>query len=219
MTTHVHPVTSKSHAQLWAHARGWAIFTIAYNVTEGLASTIFGAGEESLSLFGFGVDSFIEMISGIGIWIMVNRIRRNGEGARSEGEKRALYITGFSFYMLATALTFGAILSFIFGHSPDSTVPGMVISAVSLLIMGYMVRSKEKIGTALNSPGIRADAMCARVCMYMSAILLASSGLYALTGFAWLDSLGAIGLAWFSIKEGRECFYNAKHDAVCTCSH
>ena len=75
-----------------------AIVTVAYNLLEGLVAVYFGLTDETLALFGFGLDSFVEVISGVGIWHMVLRIQKNGNDPLDKFEKRSLKITGFSFY-------------------------------------------------------------------------------------------------------------------------
>jgi len=188
---------------------GLAVFTIAYNFVEGLVSIWFGIGDETLALFGFGVDSFVEVISGIGILQMVIRIRNNPESAISKFEKSALRITGFSFYLLAAGLVAGALINIIKGHKPETTIWGIVISVISILIMYWLYSSKMVCGRKLNAEPVIADARCTLVCIYMSVVLLVSSVIYELTGFGWVDTLGAIGLAWFSFSEGREAFEKA----------
>jgi len=188
---------------------GLAVFTIAYNFVEGLVSIWFGIGDETLALFGFGVDSFVEVISGIGILQMVIRIRNNPESAISKFERSSLRITGFSFYLLAAGLVAGALINIIIGHKPETTLWGIVISVISILIMYWLYSSKMVCGRKLNAEPVIADARCTLVCIYMSVVLLVSSVIYELTGFGWVDTLGAIGLAWFSFSEGREAFEKA----------
>src|SRR5512142_1484183 len=89
----------------WQYALYLALFTIFYNLAEGVVSLYFGAHDETLTLFGFGVDSFIEVLSGIGILAMVLRIRRDPDAPRSPFERTALRITGASFYLLSAGLS------------------------------------------------------------------------------------------------------------------
>ena len=193
----------------WRTALWLAVFTIIYNLIEGLVSIYFGAQDEALTLFGFGIDSFIEVMSGIGIFAMVLRIRRNPDTPRSQFERSALHITGLAFYLLAIGLAMSAIYNLIVGHRPDTTLPGLVISLVSLAVMWALIWGKRRVGRALDSAPILADANCTLVCFYMSLVLLAASLVYQLTGFGFVDSLGALGLIYFSIKEGKESFEKA----------
>jgi len=203
-------LTDKSAiARYFQFALYLGIFTVFYNLLEGLVSIYFGISDETITLFGFGVDSFIEVLSGIGIVAMVLRIRQNPETPRSEFEKTALHITGTSFYLLAAGLAVTAVYNIVSGHKPESTLPGMVISLISIAMMWALVAGKRKVGRALNSAPILADANCTMVCIYMSVVLLVSSLIYQFTGFGWIDSLGAIGLIYFSYSEGKESFEKA----------
>jgi divalent metal cation (Fe/Co/Zn/Cd) transporter len=194
----------------WSFALWLAVFTILYNIVEGLVSIGFGVSDESLALFGFGVDSFIEVMSGIGILVMVNRIRRNPNTSRTPFEVTALRVTGTAFYILAVGLGATAVYNIFTNHKPETTLPGLIISIISIAIMWALVAGKRKVGRALNSMPILADANCTMVCVYMSLVLLASSFVYELTGFGFVDSLGAIGLIYFSVNEGRESFEKAR---------
>jgi divalent metal cation (Fe/Co/Zn/Cd) transporter len=192
-----------------------AVFTIVYNLAEGLIATWFGYQDETLALFGFGVDSFIEMISGFGIAYMVSRIQRNPTSHRSDFEKTALRVTGSSFYVLVVGLLLSAIITIIMEQKPTTTFWGVVISVISIVVMIFLLIGKIRVGNQLHSEAILADASCTKVCIYMSCVLLASSGIYELTKFAYADALGTLGLAWFSYREGKECFEKAASDKYC----
>jgi len=195
-----------------------ALFTIGYNIVEGLISIWFGIEDETIALFGFGADSFIEVISGIGILQMVIRIGMNPSGQRSPVEITALRITGWGFYLLAAGLIAGAFLNIYQHHKPESTLWGIIISIISLAVMTGLYKAKTFYGKKINSEPVIADARCTLMCVYMSLILLVSSLIYMLTGFGWIDTVGAIGLAWFSFREGKEAFEKAKGKA-CVCAH
>ena len=195
--------------QYWKYALWLALFTIIYNFAEGFVSIYFGAQDETLTLFGFGIDSFIEVLSGIGILAMVLRIRQNTEAPRSQFERTALRITGTSFYLLAAGLAATAIYNLFTAHKPTTTLPGLVISLISITVMWMLVMAKRRVGHALNSSPILADANCTMVCIYMSVVLLAASLIYQFTGFGFVDSLGALGLIYFSVHEGKESFEKA----------
>jgi len=194
-----------------------AIFTIIYNIAEGVVSIIFGITDGSLTLFGFGADSLIEVISGIGIAQMVMRIRSQESENRSKFEKRALQITGIAFYLLVAGLLITAIYNLYIHHKPETTIWGVVISLISIFVMVVLLNMKVRVGKKLNSKAIIADAHCTRVCIYMSVVLLISSAIYELTGLSWIDVLGTLGLAWFSFAEGRECFEKATKETLCGC--
>jgi divalent metal cation (Fe/Co/Zn/Cd) transporter len=209
--------SDKTLYPLYRTAFGLAVFTIVYNILEGLVSTYFGVQDESLALFGFGADSFIEVISGLGIAHMVLRIRRNPQSPRDPFERTALKVTGFAFYALVITLVTTSLYNIWTGHRPLTTVVGIVISVISIAVMWALVALKRQVGRKLDSEPILADANCTLVCIYMSVILLASSGIFELTGFAYADSIGSLGLAYFALREGRECFEKANSEKYCGC--
>jgi divalent metal cation (Fe/Co/Zn/Cd) transporter len=194
-----------------------AVFTIIYNIAEGLISTYLGFEHESLALFGFGSDSFIEVISGLGIAHMIVRIQNNPDSKRDNFERTALRVTGTAFYILVFALVLTSIYNIWTGHKPLTTFWGVVISAISILVMWILVVWKRKVGHQLNSAPVIADANCTMVCVYMSVILLVSSAIYELFGIPYIDSIGTLGLSYFAFKEGKECFEKANSDNNSCC--
>ena len=199
-----------SEQKFYKQAYGLSLFTIFYNIIEGVVSMILGYADETLSLFGFGADSFIEVMSGIGIAIMILRIKRNPDSSKSTFEKTALKITGTAFYLLSAGLLAGIVINLITRHKPETTLWGVVISIVSIAVMVWLMNAKRRIGKKLNSEPIIADANCTKVCVYMSLVLLVSSLIYELTGFAYADAIGAAGLIYFSVSEGKEAFEKVK---------
>ncbi|MEI7906327.1 MAG: cation transporter [Bacteroidota bacterium] len=216
----VNSAISLEKRKLYNFALYLSIFTIVYNIAEGLISTIIGFSDESLTLFGFGVDSFIETISGIGIAAMVIRIANNPASHKSLFEISALKITGWAFYVLSGGLLISSVLSVVSGRQPESTFWGVVISLVSIVAMLGLIYYKKKIGTALDSKAIIADAQCNVVCVYMSVTLLTSSFLYEIFSLPYVDAAGALGLVYFSVKEGKECFEKAESlNGSCSCGN
>ncbi len=210
-------MTQTTREKLYSTANLLAVITILYNLVEGIVSIWMGAADETLALFGFGADSFIEVLSAVGVWHMIRRIRANQGETRDEFEQRALTITGASFYMLSAGLALTSVIDIWQRHKPETTFWGIVISAVSISFMWLLIRYKTKVGKALDSPAILADAACSRACVYLSTVLFAASVGYELTGMGSLDSIGALLIAWLSWKEGREAFGKAK-GLACSCS-
>ncbi len=194
-----------------------AIFTIGYNIIEGVISMWFGFEDETLTLFGFGVDSFIEVMSGTGIAMMVLRIKQYPESPKSTFEITALKITGSAFYLLSAGLLIGIVAALVNHHKPQTTFGGVVISLVSIVVMIWLMNAKKRIGTLLNSEPIISDSNCTKICVYMSVVLLVSSLIYEFTGFAYADLIGAAGLIYFSVSEGKEAFEKAKGKSCCCC--
>lgn len=204
---------------LYTWASALAAFTIFYNIIEGIVSVYFGIEDETVSLFGFGLDSFVEVISGVGIWHMIRRIRRHGSENPDRFEKRALKITGASFYLLAFGLAVTAVMNLVTGHAPETTVWGIIVALVSILSMAVLLHYKVRVGRELGSRAIIADAHCTRACMLLSIALLVASAGYELTGYGGLDSIGAVAIAAFSFREGRESFEKARNEGICSCSN
>jgi divalent metal cation (Fe/Co/Zn/Cd) transporter len=203
----------QSKLNLYKRASLLAQITIFYNLIEGVVSVFFGVADETLSLFGFGVDSFVEVLSGIGIWNMVRRMRHNPDADTERFEKRALRITGAAFYLLAVGLVITAGINLYQGHRPETTFWGIVIAMISIFTMWALIYFKVKVGKQLNSNAILEDANCTKACLYLSFTLLLASLGFELTGIGGIDSIGAILIAIFSFREGRESFEKARGDS------
>jgi divalent metal cation (Fe/Co/Zn/Cd) transporter len=200
----------------YATAYALALITIFYNLIEGLVSVLLGYEDGAMSLFGFGLDSFVEVISGVGVWHMVRRQRLTDKSEHDKFERQALRVTGAAFYLLAAVLLLTAAVNIYQGHRPETTFWGMVVGAVSICSMWLLIHYKVKVGRALGSDAILADAACTRTCLRLSAVLLAASIGYWLTGIGYIDSAGTAIIAWLSIGEGREAFLKAKgHSCGC----
>ena len=195
-----------------------ALVTIFYNLGEGLISVFFGLEDESFALFGFGLDSFVEVASGIGIWHMIHRIQRNEGESADHFERSALRVTGGGFYLLTTGLAVMALVNLYQGHKPETTFWGTVISLISILTMWLLIHYKVKVGKALDSPAILADAACTRACLQLSFVLLVASLGYKYTGIGGFDSVGTLVIAGLCWREGKEAFSKARSGSfACAC--
>jgi divalent metal cation (Fe/Co/Zn/Cd) transporter len=191
------------------------LITIFYNFIEGAVSVFFGVQDGTVALFGFGVDSFVEVISGMGIWHMIKRMKTNSDAGYDKFEKTSLKVTGTAFYILTAALIVTSSINLYKGYKPETTLWGIIVAAFSILAMGVLMHYKIKIGGRFDSRALLADAACTKTCLYLSIILLIASIGYEVTGIGSLDSLGAAGIAIFSFKEGREAFDKAKGKSRC----
>ncbi len=195
-----------------------SVITILYNIAEGFFSVYFGLNDETLALFGFGLDSFVEVISGVGIFHMIFRMKRNPISERDGFERTALKITGFSFYLLFAGLIIASLSLIINDVKPETTMIGIIISIISIVTMYVLVHYKLKVGKALNSDAIIADANCTKTCFYLSFILLASSLSYEVFKIGYLDVAGSLGIAYFAFKEGKESIEKSKSIKLsCSC--
>ncbi len=209
---------SKSFKNLVSFALLLSAITILYNIAEGLFSIFFGLNDETLALFGFGLDSFVEVISGIGILHMIIRMKRDPVAERDGFERTALKITGISFYLLCAGLLIASLLLIINDVKPETTIIGIIISIISIITMYALVHYKLKVGRALNSDAIIADANCTKTCFYLSFILLASSLSYEVFKIGYLDVAGSLGIAYFAFKEGKESIEKSKSIKLsCSC--
>ena len=129
--------------QLYRKAWLLSLFTIFYNVVEGIISMLMGYQDETLTLFGFGVDSFIEVVSGIGVAVMIRRIQQNPGSNKSEFEINALRITGYSFFVLSAGLLAGMVINVLQHHRPETTLWGVIISLISIVVMIWLMNAKK----------------------------------------------------------------------------
>ena len=146
-------------------------------------------------------------------------MRKSPVESRDQFERQALRITGWAFYLLAAGMVLGALLNVLQGNRPVTTVPGILVSLVSIATMRWLMSAKMKVGKALHSEAIIADANCTKTCLLLSVVLLAGSVLYELFHIGWVDAAGSLGIAWFAWKEGKESLETASTGKLgCCCS-
>ena len=198
-------------------ALGLSALTIAYNLVEGVVSMAFGWADESIALFGFGADSFIEVASAL---LVLWKLLDHGNLAR---ERKATLAIGCLFLALATGIAGGAILQLAIRRHPPTTVPGLVISTLSLAFMVFLWRAKLLVAQALDSATLKAGAACSLACIQLSAVLFSGSLLFLLLpALWWVDAAAALGLAVLIGKEGLGMVRAARSAAFtggCGCGH
>ena len=184
------------------HGRRLEYFTVGWNALEGLVAVIAGAFASSISLVGFGIDSFIEVTSGSALlW----RMSVDAEIERRErSERRALKIVGTCFLALAAYITYESAMDLWSKKAAEHSVPGIVLACVSLAVMPLLSRAKRKAGRALGSAAMHADAKQTEFCTYLSGILLAGLLLNALFGLWWADAVAGLVMVPIIAKEGIE---------------
>ena len=175
-------------------------FTLAWNSLEGGIAVIAGAWAGSISLVGFGVDSFIEVTSGAALlW----RLSAEADPRRRERiEKVALKIVGVCFLVLAAYVTYEATTDLFRRQAPERSLPGIVLACVSLVAMPLLSRAKRKVARGLGSVAMHADARQTEFCTYLSAILLGGLLLNAAFGLWWADPAAALVMVPIIAKEG-----------------
>ena len=188
------------------------LFTIAYNSAEGLISIIAGAVAGSVSLVGFGLDSLIEVTSGSALmWRLRHDIKM---GRREEIERTTLRIVGGCFLALAFYILYESASTFVGHKAPERSIPGIAVSAVSVVAMPLLARAKRRIAIGIGSAAMRADARQADFCTYLSAILLGGLLLNALLGWWWADPLAGLTMVPIIAKEG----VDSLKGKACSCS-
>lgn len=201
-------------ANLSLHQKAFtlALFTMFYNVAEGLISINFGVSEDSLALLGFGLDSFVEVGSAA---IVVYKLKTTSDdcGSNLEAEKKATFLIGLLFLILALSTGAGAIYKILHQEFPHTTIPGVVISLLSLSFMFFLWKAKEKVGRQLDSATVMADARCSLACIKLSVVLLVGSLCFWLfPTLWWVDSVAALILAFFIGGEGQEMIQSTRKE-------
>ncbi|MCE1203951.1 MAG: heavy metal transporter [Holophagaceae bacterium] len=202
----------------WRRRALWlSALTIGYNLVEGLVSMAFGWADDSIALFGFGADSFIEVASAL---LVLWKLLDHGNLAR---ERKATLGIGGLFLALAAGIAGGAILQMSVRRHPPTTFPGVVISALSLACMVFLWRAKQAAARSLDSATLEADAACSLACIQLSAVLFAGSLLFLLLpSLWWVDAAAALVLALLIAREGLGMVRAARSDAFtggCGCAH
>src|ERR1700730_8870664 len=175
-------------------------FTVVWNTFEGLVAVLAGIVAGSISLVGFGIDSFIEVTSGS---VLLWRMSVDSDVHRREtNEKLALRIVGTCFLLLAAYISYDSISDLWSKRAPEHSVAGIILACVSLVVMPVLSRAKRKVGRALDSAAMHADAKQTEFCTYLSAILLAGLLLNAYFGLWWADPLAALIMVPIIAKEG-----------------
>ena len=202
--------------------RAWflAWFTILYNLLEGAVSIAFGVSGDSVALWGFGLDSLIEVASAM---VVLARLRKGFNAPGTESERRAVLAIGVLFVLLAVVVLSGAILQLASRRHPPTTLPGVVIASLSLAFMFFLWRAKTLAAGALDSAALKSDAACSLACIQLSTVLLAGSLVFMLDpSLWWLDGAAACLLSLLILKEGLEGIRAARSAGFtggCGCGH
>ena len=175
-------------------------FTIAYNSLEGLVSIVAGAIAGSVSLIGFGLDSIIEVTSGAALlWRLHHDLDRS---RREQVERTTLQIVGGCFIVLAAYIAYESGTTLIHREIPQRSIPGIIVAAVSVIVMPVLARAKRKVAAAIGSGAMQADSRQTDFCTYLSAILLGGLLLNAVAGWWWADPVAGLVMVPIIAKEG-----------------
>ncbi|CAN5706026.1 cation transporter [soil metagenome] len=202
MSQEVLITSDDNRSSLVKRGRYLEYFTIGYNSLEGLIAVVAGLISGSIALVGFGFDSLIEVTSGV---TLLWRLRADVDEERRERvEAISLRIVGACFVVLAVYVSYDSIKSLIRREAPEESLVGIVLAAVSLIVMPLLVRAKRKVARGINSGAMMADSKQTELCTYLSGLLLIGLLLNALLGWWWADPVAALIMVPIIVREGRE---------------
>ena len=193
--------TNAERAHHLKRGRRLEYFTLGWNMLEAVVAIGAGWLASSIALVGFGVDSLIECTSGA---VLLWRLASPAHDERRE--RLALRLVGASFFLLAAYVCFEAVKSLVAGEPPEASVAGIVLSAVSLIVMPLLARAKRRVAADLASHAMVADSRQTDICAYLSAILLGGLALNALFGWWWTDPVAALIMVPIIAREGFEAW-------------
>lgn len=187
-------------ARLGRRAQWLAAASVAYNALEAAIAISAGVVAGSIALIGFGLDSIVEVSSGlIVLWQFRHRLPESRE-------RRALRLMAISFFGLAAYVTAESVRALIGGHEPDASPVGMALAATSLVVMPFLSWAQRRTGRSLGSNAVVADSTQTLLCTYLSAVLLAGLVLNVTLGWAWADPIAGLVIAAVAVREGMDAW-------------
>ena len=195
-------ITDKKSEALHKKALSLSYFTVAYNLVEGVVSLIFGYLAGSIALVGFGLDSFVESLSG---FVMIWRFRKHGKISKEEEERielKATRLVAYTFFALSSYVVYEAVTKLYFQEVPSPSLPGIIIASVSVVVMPVLFYKKYKLGKLIGSRSLVADSKETLACMVLSIALLVGLGMNYYYGFWQADLIVGFIVAGYLMKEG-----------------
>jgi divalent metal cation (Fe/Co/Zn/Cd) transporter len=188
--------------------------TVGWNIIEGAVAIAAALAAGSIALLGFGVDSLMETTSGA---VLIWRLRSEAAGGADEEaieriEERAERLVGVAFLLLAAYVAFEAVSGLLSQERPDASPLGVGLTALSIPVMLWLAAAKRRVGRALGSRALLADAMQTQACWYLSVVTLAGLALNAVDAFWWADSVAALGIVGLLVREGLEALRGEDDD-------
>ena len=174
--------------------------SVAYNVVEAVVAIAAGVAAGSVALIGFGLDSVVEVSSGLIIlWQFRHRLPESRE-------RQALRLMAVSFFALAGYVLFESVRTLVVGHDPDASPVGIGLATASLMVMPFLSWAQRRTGKGLGSNAVVADSTQTLLCTYLSAVLLVGLVLNAAWGWSWADPMAGLVIAAVAAKEGRDAW-------------
>ena len=193
------------------------IFTIVWNIGEGIIAIVSGLASHSVALIGFGVDSLIETASALILCWRLGEELRGGCIQKIEAlERKAGKLAGCLLLLLSAYIAFDACRKLMgFGERPDKSLIGLVLTVAALAVMPVLARWKRKIADAIESKALRADAMETTCCAWMAFTTLSGLVLNLSFGWWWADAVAGLVLVPLLIREGLEAIKG--EECCCHC--
>ena len=184
-------------------------FTVSWNVIEGVVAIAAGVVAGSIALVGFVLDSAIEVVS---VSALIWRFRQHGLGTdvESAAERRAIFIVGITFLLLALYVTYESVRKLALREQPEESLVGILLTAVSLAVMPSLAYFKRKVAGQLGSRALLADAKETLACSYLSFTVLLGLAANAALGWWWADPVAGLTIVYWLVKEGREALREAR---------
>lgn len=183
----------------------YAKFTIGYNLIEGVVAIAAGAAAGAISLIGFGVDSGIEVAAATVVLVRLLATLR-GEEPDEDKERRALKFIAVTFFALAAYVVLEGVRDLITGETPNTSIVGIAITGLSIIIMPWLARAKRKAGEQMGSRLVIADAAETKLCAWLSVSTFAGLIAFAVFGLPWIDAVAGFVIAVFAVMEGKEAW-------------
>jgi divalent metal cation (Fe/Co/Zn/Cd) transporter len=190
------PLGPAERRRLTARAQLLAATSVAYNVIEAVIAVTAGVLAGSVALVGFGLDSVVEVSSGL---IILWQFRHLLPESR---ERRALRLIALSFFALAAYVTVESVRALLGGAQPESSPVGIGLALASLMVMPFLSWAQRRTGRQLGSNAVVADGTQTLLCTYLSAVLLVGLVLNTTLGWTWADPLAGLVIAAVALKEG-----------------
>lgn len=207
-------VTTLTRPQLLRRGILLEWLTVGWNVIEGVVAIGAGMVAGSPALIGFGVDSAVETTSGV---VLLWRLRSEARGTLDEEavdvvERRAERLVGIAFLLLAAYVAFESIRSLVTGEAPEVSPVGIVLTAVSIVVMLWLASQKRRTGEALGSRALVADSKQTYACWYLSVTTLVGLAANALLGWWWADPVAGLVIVVFLLREAIEALRGEDDD-------
>jgi divalent metal cation (Fe/Co/Zn/Cd) transporter len=181
--------------------------TLSWNLVEGLIAVTAALVAGSVVVLGFGIDSFVECASSI---VLLWRLYAERDAIAPERieqiDRRAHQLVGASLFALAAFIAFDGGRALLLHERPETSIAGLVLSAVSIPVMMWLARAKRRVAAAIESRALLADSFQTTACMWLSIVTLVGAGANAALGWWWADPVAAIAMTYFLVSEGREAW-------------